>query len=216
MSLDNRQYVYAPDKNESRAEYPEIVDMIAPNSTVVDFGCGSGELLQLLKEQKKCEGLGLEISESGVKAAQAKGLKALCRAIDREQADFKDQQFDYAVCNVTLQMVMFPEIAMKEMARVAKQQIVSIPNFAHFRNRLDLLLRGRMPQPLLFGYEWWSTGHIHQMSFSDFESYCEKNGLTILERRLVGTPQAGLKRRVVEWRPNLFGVIGIYRLERQK
>ena len=66
-------------------------------------------------------------------------------------------------------MVMFPEVLLHEMIRISKNVIISFPNFAHITNRLELLFKGRMPQSMLFGYKWYNTGHIHQLSLKDFE-----------------------------------------------
>lgn len=135
---DNQNYDYTSCETHVRPEYPVILEMVKPNSTVVDFGCGNGSLLSLLKAEKKIEGLGYDISPSGVEICKKKGLDAVCESIDRRHPGLKDNQFDYAICNVTIQMVMYPKILLEEMIRVSNRQIISFPNFAYFRNRIDL------------------------------------------------------------------------------
>jgi methionine biosynthesis protein MetW len=213
---DNRRYDYSKCDTQARAEYPMIVEMIRADSTVIDFGCGNGSLLYLLKTQKNVSGLGYDISESGIEACRRKGLRAVCTAIDRIHKELQDGQFDYAICNVTLQMVMYPEVLLGEMVRVARYQIVSFPNFAYYRNRLDMLLHGRMPQPMLFGYKWYSTGHIHQLSLSDFEQLLKDIGrVRVVDRRRPQPLSKNLlKRYVCQKFPNLFEAIPIYLLEK--
>ncbi len=211
---DNRNYDYSSFPDLDRAEYPIIVDMITSGSSVIDLGCGNGALLARLQKEKSCVGTGVEISPSGVEAARNRGLNVTLGRID-ERLPFADGQFDFAVCNVTIQMVMYPERLLQEMKRVARFQIVSFPNFGFWRNRLDLLWNGRMPRPMLFGYSWYATGHIHQLSFSDFHSLVKDvDGLTIRERRFppYGDP---FRRGAAALFPDLFHMLGIYLLEKK-
>jgi len=138
-----------------------------------------------------------------VEACKKKGLKVIQGRID-EKLPFDDNTFDYSICNVTIQMVMYPEILLSEMKRISKYQIVSFPNFCHYKNRLDLLLKGRMPKPMLFGYKWYSTGHIHQLSIKDFYELLNDVGeLKILKvKNLMGTNP--IKRFIAMYLPNLF------------
>ena len=185
---DNRRYNYFEHSSYTRAEFPIICDLVQEGSSVLDLGCGDGSLIELLQNKKKVRAEGLEISESGVAEANRRGIKAKLGRIDEESTyhGYQDKQFDYAICNVTIQMVMFPEVLIREMRRVSKFQIIPFPNFAFIRNRLDLLLGGRMPRPMLFGYSWYSTGHIHQLSVRDFENFCAQEQWPILNRRYLG------------------------------
>lgn len=178
---DNRDYQYNPDSVTKRAEFPIILDWVPTGSKIIDLGCGDGTLLQLLAS-KNITGEGIEISESGIKAARKKGLKVKRGRIDT-RLDYRDKSFDYTICNTTLQMVMYPEILLSEMVRISKKQIISFPNFAFILNRLELLLGGRMPKFMLYGYSWYSTGHIHQLSINDFRDYCKAARLKILDAR---------------------------------
>jgi methionine biosynthesis protein MetW len=204
---DNRCYDYSGHAVTQRAEYPIIVSWIPTGAKVIDLGCGNGSLLELLKREKKVNELGIELTQSGVNACLEKSLNVRMGMIDRPIEGVADKEFDYAICNVTLQMVMYPEILLLEMARISKYQIISFPNFAHLRNRLDLLVNGRMPQPMLFGYSWHNTGHIHQLSIRDFLGCIKKMGLVVeKEFYLGGLSSWGLPK----WRPNLFSNIAIY------
>ncbi|MEW6061279.1 MAG: methionine biosynthesis protein MetW [Bacteroidota bacterium] len=211
---DNRKYDYTGYPDSDRYEYPIIVEMVRQHSRVLDLGCGNGALLARLKKEKQVSEAGLEISESGVQVCKERGLNVQYGRID-ERLPFDDDSFDFAICNVTIQMVMYPEVLLREMKRVAKYQIVSFPNFAFWRNRLDLLFHGRMPRTMLFGYQWYSTGHIHQLSFLDFEQLVATvGGLKVVQRRLEQSPNP-IKNFFMKQYPNMFQMLAIYQLEKQ-
>lgn len=179
---DNRNYDYSDVFTEDRAEYELISKLIMPNSKVLDLGCGNGSLLEKLINERHVLAEGVELSDSGVEVCLVKGLNVHKGRID-EKLPFTDNSFDYSICNVTIQMVMYPEVLLSEMKRISKYQIISFPNFAYYKNRLDLLFRGRMPKPMLFGYKWYNTGHIHQFSIKDFDELIfDVGGLKIVKR----------------------------------
>ena len=209
---DNRKYEYKANRSAHREEFSKIVDWIPEGSRVVDLGCGEGSLLKLLVEKKKVTVEGIEISLSGVEVCKSKGLEVRQGRID-EGLPWVDDAFDYAVCNVTLQMVMYPEKLLSEMSRVATRQIVSFPNFANIRNRLELFLFGRMPKAMLFGHTWWNTGHIHQLSIADFKELVKKTGLEIKKSAYFGRLAIP---GVVSLSPNLLSTIAMFELVNPK
>lgn len=211
---DNRNYDYTRYHDVDRYEYPVISSMIASGSRVLDLGCGNGALLEKLKRERQISEAGMELSESGVTICQQKGLHVRAGRID-EPLPYDTDAFDYAVCNVTLQMVMYPEVLLREMKRVARYQIVSFPNFGFWRNRLDLLFKGRMPRPMLFGYSWYSTGHVHQLSFNDFEQLVMDVGGLKIRRIEYDRPQDPVRRAIASVFPGLFHLLGIYLLEKE-
>jgi methionine biosynthesis protein MetW len=212
---DNRNYNYTGFGDEDRKEYSTIISRVSPNSTVLDLGCGNGMLLHRLRTEKNAVGTGLEISESGVEICRQRGLNVRYGRID-EILPFKDNEFDYAICNVTIQMVMYPEVMLKEMKRVSRYQIISFPNFAFWKNRLDLLFRGRMPRRMLFGYSWYSTGHIHQLSIADFETLVDNvGGLTIVER-WADRSSIFFRNYLNILFPNLFQLLALYVLKKNE
>lgn len=207
---DNRNYVWDNEEISQRSEYSYIERWI-PNSTkVIDLGCGNGSLLENLKEKKDASEFGIEISESGVAICKKKGLNVRQGRIDVELNDVSNNSFDFAICNVTIQMVMYPEITLKEMKRIARYQIVSFPNFAFLPNRLELLIKGRMPRRLLYGYNWYNTGHIHQLSIKDFKETISSLGLVIKESVYLGR---FWKLKYIF--PNLFASEAIFILEKK-
>jgi len=212
---DNRQYDFTNHPTEYRKEFPIIIKLIPKNSKVIDLGCGNGTLLQHLQKECHASVKGVELTTSGIKICRKKKLSVIQARIDTH-LPFKADSFDYAICNVTMQMVLYPEILLSEMKRISRYQIISFPNFAFYRNRLQLLLRGIMPKHMLFGYSWFSTGHIHQLSLMDFKSLVSTvGGLTIREIYC-----DEIKNRIKEYLthkfPNLFMHIPIVLLEKNK
>jgi len=206
---DNRNYEYGLNSRGWRDEYKVIIGWIPRESKVLDLGCGDGSLLLSLKE-KGVEGEGVEISKSGVESAKRKGLKVHRGRID-QKLPYKKNHFDFAICNVTLQMVMYPEVLLLEMKRIAKKQIITFPNFAFVPNRLDLLVNGRMPRVMIPGYEWYSTGHIHQFSIKDFEFFCRHNGIKILKIKHVYPGSIfSIPEKYFRKFPNLFASTGVF------
>lgn len=207
---DNRNYDYTNWGFGSRAEFQVIVDWIPERAKVIDLACGNGSLMKLLREKKAVEIEGLDLATTGVDFCRQHGLSARVAPIDQRSSyeRYGDREFDYAVCNVTVQMVMYPEVLLAEMKRISRRQIVSFPNFAHWDNRVDLLLRGRMPKPMIFGYDWYSTGHIHHLSVADFRGYCAANGLRILREEHLDR----LRWLARHW-PNLFSTVAVFLCE---
>jgi methionine biosynthesis protein MetW len=201
---DNRNYNYSNHPDQSRVEYPIICDLVAHGSKAIDFGCGNGSLLQLLQQNKSVQGIGYDVSSSGVDICQKKGIKAVCDSIDKFHPELGDKEFDYAICNVTIQMVMYPEILLKEMVRISRYQIISFPNFAYISNRFDLLFNGRMPRSMLYGYSWYSTGHIHQLSLSDLKELVRNVGESnIIQQIGVPSKRFLLRNWIARLKPNL-------------
>lgn len=211
---DNRQYDYSHNQFQNRAEYDYIIQLVSSGSRVIDLGCGNGSFLKKLVEEKKVIAQGIEISLSGVEACKNKGLKVFYGRID-EKLPFKDLEFDYSICNVTMQMVMYPEVLLKEMKRISKYQIISFPNFAFYKNRIDLLFNGRMPKPMLFDYRWYNTGHIHQFSISDFYELLNDVGGIKVEQLLWAKTNNTIKDYLSLTFPDLFMAIPIFYLSKK-
>jgi methionine biosynthesis protein MetW len=209
---DNRNYIYGENSEVSvRPEYSYIEKWVTEGAKVIDLGCGNGSLLALLKKKKGISEFGIEITESGVTSCLKKGINARVGRIDVELKDINDDAFDYAICNVTLQMVMYPEVTLKEMKRIARYQIISFPNFAYLPNRMEMFFKGRMPRRLLGGYDWFNTGHIHQFSIKDFkETVTNLKGLKIKKCCYYG----GMKRLNII-APNLLTAGAIFLTEKQ-
>ena len=154
--------------------FREIISLVRPGARVLDIGCGEGALLELLAEQKSVDGRGLEISPLGVQACLSRGLAVVQGDADRDLADFPTRAFDYAILSSTLQQVREPKTVLAELLRIAERAIVSLPNFGHWRVRLSLLARGRMPVTASLAEPWWSTDNIHLCTLKDFTLLCQE------------------------------------------
>jgi methionine biosynthesis protein MetW len=159
--------------------FREITSLVQPGARVLDIGCGEGALLELLTEQKGVDGRGLEISPLGVQACLSRGLAVVQGDADRDLADFPTRAFDYAILSSTLQQVREPKTVLAELLRIADRAIVSLPNFGHWRVRLSLLSRGRMPVTASLAEPWWSTDNIHLCTLKDFTLLCDELDIRI-------------------------------------
>ena len=148
----------------------EIIKNIVPKySRVLDIGCGSGELLQILKAEKYITAMGLEISNRKVTKAVSKGISVIHGDADNDLHDYPSDSIDYAILSQTLQATRNPKEVISQMLRVAKYAIISVPNFGFVSNRLYLGLRGRMPVTKKLPYQWYDTPNIHFCTIKDFE-----------------------------------------------
>ncbi|HEY1447065.1 MAG TPA: methionine biosynthesis protein MetW [Caulobacteraceae bacterium] len=162
-----------------RPDFEEILRLVRPGSRVLDVGCGEGELLDLLTRRNAVDGRGLEISPGGVSACLARGLSVMQGDADRDLDYFAADAFDYVILSQTLQAVLRPRHVLGEMLRIGRRAIVSLPNFGHWRVRLDLLLHGRMPMTKALPEPWWATSNIHLCTMGDFTSLCADMDLAI-------------------------------------
>ncbi len=159
--------------------YRVIVDLVEENSKILDLGCGSGALFKMLTDEKKVKGVGVEIDENCVIEALEKGLSVIQGDLDEGLKQFPDKSFDYAILNQTLQSTNNPEFVIEEMLRVAKQSIVSFPNFAYWKVRFYLFFKGKMPKSKQLPYEWYNTPNIHLLTVNDFFEFCKKRDIKI-------------------------------------
>lgn len=195
-----------------RADLGIIQEWIAPNSRVLDLGCGEGILLKSLVDNKQVTGYGLEINPKDITRCIAKGLNVIDQNIDGELSNFADESFDTVVMTQALQAMKHPEKVLEEMLRVGKECIVTFPNFGHWKVRWHLLTNGRMPVSDLLPYEWYDTPNIHFCTFKDFEVLCNEMHFDIVHRQVVA--ERPISRLLKDLRPNLFGETAIYHLRK--
>lgn len=187
-----------------RGDYAIISEIIEPGAKVLDLGCGEGELLEWLMDNKNVRASGVEISRERVQRAIARGVSAYQGDIDQGLADYPDQAFDYVILSQTLQQTLKPMHVLTEMLRVGKRIIVAFPNFGHWRVRVSHLTSGRAPRTDLFPYDWYDSPNIHFLTVDDFEIFC-RDQKWFMERRYFLSG----KRRVHRY-PNLMAEIAVY------
>jgi methionine biosynthesis protein MetW len=164
----------------NKIDYKVILQLIKPDTSVLDLGCGEGDLLALLIRKNKVKAQGIEIDEQAIYKCVAKGLSVFHGDIDSGLAEYGDNSFDYVILNQSLQQVKKPEIVLKEALRVGKEVIVGFPNFAHYTARFQLALKGKAPITNSLPYEWHDTPNVHFLSISDFKEFCRKRNIPIL------------------------------------
>lgn len=190
----------------ARVDYELIESLIEANSTVLDVGCGDGELLANLTADKNIKGQGIELRQDLVLECVNRGLSSIQHDVERGLESYTDKSFDYVILSQTVQTVKNPEKVFKELLRVGKKVIVSFPNFAHWRCRVQLLLFGKAPVTTQLPFEWHDPPNIHFLSMKDFDRFCEKLGVRV-EKRI---PLGKTRRSPVKFAPNLFAEQVIY------
>jgi methionine biosynthesis protein MetW len=189
-----------------RPDFRVIGQIVEQGARVLDLGCGEGELLAWLVENKSVLARGVEISASQVRKAISRGVSAYQGDIDEGLADYPDSAFDYVILSQTLQETRSPLQVLREMLRVGRRAIVSFPNFGHWTVRRAMLFSGQAPKTKLFPYNWYNSPNIHFLSIRDFEALCSESGFPIAERYFL----AGSSR--VTFAPNLLAQTAVFLL----
>ena len=191
-------------------EHKIIIDLVEEGSRVMDLGCGKGDLLKALKDAKQVRAEGIDLDEEAIQACVAKGLFNVHHGnLDEGLADYADKSCDYVILTNTIQVLHRPMFLIKEMARVGKKCIISLPNFGHWWVRSQLMLRGRMPKSPRLPYEWYDTPNIHLATVIDFRDFCKAADLRILKEIALRTTGEG-KCRIVHFLPNFMADAAIY------
>lgn len=191
----------------NRLDFIKISEWIEPSSKVLDLGCADGALLKFLQAEKLTTGYGVEISPKNIE----KGIKNKVNIIQMNLEDglsvFDNQFFDTVILSQTLQAMVNIDKIMDEMKRVAKNIIVSFPNFGYWKNRFQIL-NGKMPKSSDLPHEWYNTPNIHLCTVKDFYDLCEKKHLIIQDQLFLTENQP------IKYFSNLRGSIGIFKLSK--
>jgi len=163
----------------TRPDYAMIAALVEPGASVLDLGCGEGELLAALQSQKGVDARGVEIDPNKVRRAIARGVSAYQSDIDHGLADYSDKTFDFVILSQTLQETRYPLAVLREMLRVGHHAIVAFPNFGHWTTRVSHLLSGRAPRTRLFPHDWHESPNLHFLTVDDFILLCRAQGWVI-------------------------------------
>lgn len=191
-----------------RIDHKYIIDMIEPNSNVLDLGCGDGTLLDLLIKHKGCRATGIEIDEKEIYKCVERGVTVSHGDIDSGLSDYSDKRFDYVILNESLQEILSPEKVISEALRVGKRVIVGIPNFCNISARLQIMLFGQVPVTVGLPYKWYNTPNIRFLSIKDFRHFCRDRHITIERERALG------RNKEVFIKRNLFAYVCIFQIKK--
>lgn len=184
-----------------------IARLVPEGSRVLDLGCGDGAMLDYLQTQRGCTGYGIEIDDANVQACVKRGVNVIQLNLDEGLAMFGDASFDVVLQIDTLQHLRNAEVVLQETARVGRTGIVAFPNFAHWPNRLSVLL-GRMPVTRRLPYQWYDTPNIRVGTQADLEVLAQRNQLKLLD-------SFGIQNgRIVRFAPNLLAGTAVLKFSR--
>ena len=191
-----------------RSDWNIIAGWVQPGERVLDLGCGDGSLLRLLIDERGARGYGVEIDAQGVLAAIRNGINVVQSDIDQGLSEFRDGAFEHVVLSRTLQTVKHTENTLREMLRVGREAVVSVPNFGYWKNR-QAVLNGRMPVSEDLPYQWYDTPNVRFFTLADFEALCTQMGIVIKTREVLDA-----KGQPVTEEHNFLGSLGVYRITR--
>lgn len=193
-----------------RGDLALIATLINPGARVLDLGCGEGELLDHLQRDKRVNGYGLDRDAENIRTCVSKGVNVIEQDLDEGLNNFVDASFDMVVMTDALQAVKEPRELVRDMLRIGEECIVTFPNFAHWRCRAQLALKGVMPVSKQLPHNWFDTPNIHLCTFTDFEQLCAAESINIIQRRVVNANHQ--EKTFINWAPNFFGTYAFYRL----
>ena len=197
-----------------KLEFKIIADLLEENTRVLDVGCDDGTLMEFLRKNKNLDIRGIEISKKKVQVCISKGLTVLEGNAEFDLKQFPENSFDYVVLGQTLQAFVNPEIVIKELLRVGKKAIVTIPNFGHWRVRLNLLTKGTMPVTKTLPNDWYNTPNIHMCTIKDFVKFSKTINFKIYKSlALMNKNVSNINNSNLSFK-NLFAELGIFLIEK--
>jgi methionine biosynthesis protein MetW len=192
----------------SKIEHRIISGWIDTGASVLDLGCGDGDLITLLTIAKQVRAQGMDLSDQAIHNCIAQGLSVFQEDIDEGLSEYSDRFFDYVILNQTFQQVKKPDFVLREALRVGKKTIVGFPNFLYITARFKMFFRGKVPVTPSLPYEWYDTPNLHFLSIADFTEHCKKRNIRIECSTFTA------KNKTVRLLPNLFAETGFFLLSK--
>ena len=195
-----------------KKEFKVIADLLPKNVKVLDVGCGDGSLMSLLMKEKNIKASGLELVEEKVKKCIYKGLSVIEGNAETELHQFPNQSFDLVILSQTLQAFYSPEKVLKDLLRIGKSVIISIPNFGYWKVRTKLLFFGKMPVTKTLPNTWYNTPNLHMCTIKDLFDFCLEKNIKI--DKVIGVNEdktSEITKSNLEMK-NLFSKLGIFLL----
>lgn len=190
----------------NRSDFSIIAGWVNEGDRVLDLGCGDGALLASLAVAKRVRGYGIDIADDNVLACVKLGVNVIQSDLESGLAGFADRSFDTVILSQTLQQIHRVETIINEMLRVGREVIVTFPNFAYWRHRVQLGVRGTMPVSRTLPYKWYNTPNVRMFTVREFDRFCSDRGIVIIDREVQSD------ERKVTFAPNLFGQLAFYRI----
>ncbi len=190
-----------------RYDYDVITQWIEPGEKVLDLGCGDGELLSHLIQERQVQGYGVENDPIKLQASVSNGINVIQMDLEKGLVGLEDGFFDHVIMSLSLQAIHNTQGILHEMLRVGREAVISFPNFGYWRHRQSIL-NGRMPVSDSLPHQWFNTPNVRFFTIADFDALCEMNGIVVRER--LGFDEGKL---IVE-EPNFLASVAVYRLGR--
>ena len=193
-----------------KKEFKVIANLLPKNVRVLDVGCGDGSLMSHLIKEKNIEARGLELKKENVKKCIYQGLPVIEGNAETELHQFPNQSFDFVILSQTLQAFYNPEKVLKDLLRIGKSAIISIPNFGYWRVRTSLLFFGKMPVTKTLPNSWYNTPNLHMCTIKDFFHFCLEKNIKINKAMGVNKDKTSeIKKSNLEIK-NFFSKLGIF------
>ena len=193
-----------------KKEFKVIADLLPNNVRVLDVGCGDGSLMSHLIKEQNIEARGLELKKENVTKCIYKGLSVIEGNAETELHQFPNQSFDFVILSQTLQAFYNPEKVLKDLLRIGKSVIISIPNFGYWKVRTSLLFFGKMPVTKTLPNSWYNTPNLHMCTIKDLFHFCLEKNIKI--KKAVGVNEdntSEIKKSNLEIK-NFFSKLGIF------
>ena len=197
-----------------KEEFKIIANSIQREKSILDVGCGDGELMKFIYENISKKIRGLEISKDNVQKCIQKGLTVIEGNAEMDLQQFPNNSFDYVILSQTLQAFLNPEKVISDLLRIGKTSIVTIPNFGFWKVRFNLLFKGTMPVTKTLPNEWYNTPNLHMCSIKDFVNFCNYRKINLFKSlALTNNKVSSINRFNLNFK-NLTSELGIFLIEK--